>query len=65
VVGHLEIADHVHITGMSMVMHSISRAGSYSAGTPLMENRQWRRNAVRIKQLDSLVRRINKIEKDK
>jgi UDP-3-O-[3-hydroxymyristoyl] glucosamine N-acyltransferase len=30
-----------------------------------MENRQWRRNAVRIKQLDSLVRRINKIEKDK
>jgi UDP-3-O-[3-hydroxymyristoyl] glucosamine N-acyltransferase len=55
----------VHITGMSMVTHSISRAGSYSAGTPLMENRQWRRNAVRIKQLDSLVRRINKIEKDK
>ncbi len=65
VVGHLEIADHVHITGMSMVTHSISRAGSYSAGTPLMENRQWRRNAVRIKQLDSLVRRLNEIEKDK
>jgi len=65
VVGHLEIADHVHITGMSMVTHSISRAGSYSAGTPLMENRQWRRNAVRIKQLDSLARRLNGIEKDK
>ena len=65
VVGHLEIADHVHITGMSMVTHSISRAGSYSAGTPLMENRQWRRNAVRIKQLDSLVRRLKEIEKDK
>jgi UDP-3-O-[3-hydroxymyristoyl] glucosamine N-acyltransferase len=65
VVGHLEIADHVHVTGMSMVTHSISRAGSYSAGTPLMETRSWRRNAVRIKQLDGLVRRIRHIEKPK
>jgi UDP-3-O-[3-hydroxymyristoyl] glucosamine N-acyltransferase len=50
---------------MSMVTHSISRAGSYSAGTPLMETRSWRRNAVRIKQLDGLVRRIRHIEKPK
>jgi UDP-3-O-[3-hydroxymyristoyl] glucosamine N-acyltransferase len=64
-VGHLELADHVHITGMSMVTHSISRAGTYSAGTPLMENREWRRNAVRMKQLDSLARRVQNIEKYK
>jgi UDP-3-O-[3-hydroxymyristoyl] glucosamine N-acyltransferase len=63
VVGHLDLADHVHITGMSMVTHSISRAGTYSAGTPLMENRQWRRNAVRMKQLDDLAMRLKKIEK--
>ncbi|VAW82415.1 UDP-3-O-[3-hydroxymyristoyl] glucosamine N-acyltransferase, partial [hydrothermal vent metagenome] len=30
VVGHLTIADHVDITGMSMVTRSIDRAGSYS-----------------------------------
>lgn len=65
VVGHLEIADHVHITGMSMVTHSITRPGTYSAGTPLMENQRWRRNAVRVKQLDSLVRRVSDIEKGK
>jgi len=65
VVGHLEIADHVHITGMSMVTRSISEPGTYSAGTPLMENRQWRRNAVRMKQLDRLTRRISSLEKSK
>lgn len=63
IVGHLEIADHVHITGMSMVTRSISRAGTYSAGTPLMETHLWRRNAVRIKQLDSLARLVKKIKK--
>jgi UDP-3-O-[3-hydroxymyristoyl] glucosamine N-acyltransferase len=46
-----------------MVTHSINRPGTYSAGTPLMENRTWRRNSVRIKQLDGLARRIKSIEK--
>lgn len=64
VVGHLSIADHVHITGMSMVMHSISQPGTYSAGTPLVENRLWKRNAVRMKQLDKLVKRVKQLEKD-
>jgi UDP-3-O-[3-hydroxymyristoyl] glucosamine N-acyltransferase len=63
VVGHLEIADHVHITGMSMVTRSIAEPGTYSAGTPLMENRSWRRNAVRMKQLDSLARRVSRLGK--
>ncbi|GMQ83864.1 MAG: UDP-3-O-(3-hydroxymyristoyl)glucosamine N-acyltransferase [Gammaproteobacteria bacterium] len=63
-VGHLEIADNVHITAMSMVTHSISEPGTYSAGTPLMKNSLWRRNAVRIKQLDALVRRVSAIEKN-
>ncbi len=63
VVGHLDIADHVHITGMSMVTHSIRAAGTYSAGTPLMENRAWRHNAVRMKQLDRWVRRLDELEK--
>ncbi len=62
-VGHLEIADHVHITGMSMVTRSIRQAGTYSAGTPLMDNRLWRRNAVRMKQLDELSNRVLKVEK--
>ena len=56
VVGHLEIADKVTITAMSLVTHSIREAGEYSSGTPLMNNRDWRRAAVRFKQLDRLAR---------
>ena len=63
VVGHLEICDHVRITGMSMVTRSISEPGTYSAGTPLMPNPQWRRNAVAMKRLDALARRVRALEK--
>jgi UDP-3-O-[3-hydroxymyristoyl] glucosamine N-acyltransferase len=63
IVGHLEICDHVEVTGMSMVTRSISEPGTYSAGTPLMANRQWRRNAVNMKRLDALARRVAALEK--
>ncbi len=63
VVGHIEIADHVHITGMSMVTRSIREPGTWSAGTPLMQNPQWRRNAVLMKKLDSLNKRVRALEK--
>ncbi len=52
VLGHLEVCDRVTITAMSLVTHSIKTPGEYSSGVPLMENRQWRRAAVRFKQLD-------------
>jgi UDP-3-O-[3-hydroxymyristoyl] glucosamine N-acyltransferase len=63
VVGHLEICDHVRITGMSMVTRSIREPGTYSAGTPLMPNAHWRRNAVTMKRLDALARRLRALEK--
>ncbi|TQV65109.1 MAG: UDP-3-O-(3-hydroxymyristoyl)glucosamine N-acyltransferase [Halothiobacillaceae bacterium] len=61
--GHLEIADGVQVTGMSMVTRSIRQAGIYSAGTPLDNNRNWRRNAARFKQLDAMARRIEALER--
>lgn len=57
-VGHIELADHVHITAMSMVTRSIPEPGRYSAGTPLMPTAKWKRNAVRLKQLDELYARV-------
>ncbi len=58
VLGHLSICDQVTITAMSLVTHSIREPGEYSSGTPLMDNRDWRRSAVRFKQLDDLARQI-------
>ncbi|MGH8052887.1 MAG: UDP-3-O-(3-hydroxymyristoyl)glucosamine N-acyltransferase [Stenotrophomonas sp.] len=65
VVGHLEICDHVVITGKSVVRNSITEPGEYSSGTPLTDNRTWRKNAARFKQLDSLARRILAVSKEK
>ncbi|GAB3090973.1 UDP-3-O-(3-hydroxymyristoyl)glucosamine N-acyltransferase [Lysobacter terrae] len=60
VLGHLEICDKVMVTAMSLVTHSIREPGEYSSGTPLMDNRSWRKNAARFKQLDALARRIGR-----
>ncbi|MFT4247977.1 MAG: UDP-3-O-(3-hydroxymyristoyl)glucosamine N-acyltransferase [Pseudomonas sp.] len=65
VVGHLEICDKVVITGKSVVRNSIQEPGEYSSGTPLTDNRSWRKNAARFKQLDALARRILAVGKEK
>ncbi|KAB8192104.1 UDP-3-O-(3-hydroxymyristoyl)glucosamine N-acyltransferase [Lysobacter maris] len=62
VLGHLEVCDRVVITAMSLVTSSIREPGEYSSGTPLMDNRSWRRNAARFKQLDALARRVPRAE---
>ncbi|HRO63622.1 UDP-3-O-(3-hydroxymyristoyl)glucosamine N-acyltransferase [Thermomonas sp.] len=57
ILGHLELCDGVVITAMSLVTHSIHVPGEYSSGTPLMDNRSWRKNAARFRQLDRIARR--------
>ncbi|KAF1686487.1 UDP-3-O-(3-hydroxymyristoyl)glucosamine N-acyltransferase [Pseudoxanthomonas broegbernensis] len=59
ILGHLEVADKVTVTAMSLVTHSLREPGEYSSGTPLTDNRTWRKNAARFKQLDALARRVN------
>lgn len=65
VVGHVEICDNVHVTGMTMVTKSITEPGSYSSGTPMTATRDWKRNAVRFAQLDSIQRRLTRLEKQR
>ncbi len=57
ILGHLEVCDRVVITAMSLVTHSLREPGEYSSGTPLMDNRSWRKSAARFKQLDRIARR--------
>ena len=64
IAGHLEIADDVHLTATSAVPNSIRKAGVYSSGTPIIQNnRAWRRNVVRLRQLDDMARRLRAIER--
>ncbi|MDZ7782553.1 MAG: UDP-3-O-(3-hydroxymyristoyl)glucosamine N-acyltransferase [Halioglobus sp.] len=62
VVGHVEICDNVHVTGMTMVTRSIDRPGSYSSGTRMARTRDWKRSAVRFSQMESILRRLAVLE---
>ncbi|HSD17865.1 MAG TPA: UDP-3-O-(3-hydroxymyristoyl)glucosamine N-acyltransferase [Thermomonas sp.] len=64
ILGHLELCDRVVVTAMSLVTHSIREPGEYSSGTPLMDNRSWRKSAARFKQLDRIARRPGASDKD-
>jgi len=63
IVGHLEICDNVTLQSMALVTHSITKPGSYSSVSPIQETKDWRKSAVRIKQLDKIARKLSKLEK--
>lgn len=61
--GHIEIADGVIFTGMSMVTKNIKEAGVYSSGTPVVPNKDWRKMNVRLRKLDQMSKQISDLEK--
>ena len=61
--GHIEIVDGVQVTGMTKISQSIDKPGVYTSGTAAQENASWLRNALRFKDLDNLVKQVNKIIK--
>ena len=63
IAGHLEIADDVHLTATSAVPNTIREPGVYSSGMPVQENRAWRRNIARLRQLDDMARRLRALER--
>lgn len=64
IVGHITVADRVHVTACTLVTKSITEPGtSYSSGTPMMQTSDWRKSAVRFSQLDTLSKRLGSLEK--
>ena len=63
VADHVTICDDVHLTGMAMVTGSIDQPGMYSSGTGLLPTAEWRKAAVRFRQLDDLAKRIKALER--
>lgn len=63
VVGHVSICDNVQLTAHTLITKDITEPGSYSsASTPLMSTGLWRKNAVRIGQLNDMAARIKELE---
>jgi UDP-3-O-[3-hydroxymyristoyl] glucosamine N-acyltransferase len=62
VLGHLQLADGVHISAASVVMRSISQPGQYSGVFPIDDNASWEKNAATLRQLHKLRDRIKSLE---
>jgi UDP-3-O-[3-hydroxymyristoyl] glucosamine N-acyltransferase len=64
ILGHLQIADHVEIASFTLIGKSIREAGSYAAIFPFSKTDEWRKNAVHLRHLDDLVKRIKTMEQE-
>lgn len=64
ILGHLTLADDVHISAASVVMRSIRQPGQYSGVFPIDDNAAWEKNAATLRQLHSLRERIRALEKN-
>ena len=62
ILGHLELADHVHVSAATVVSHSLTKAGTYSGVFPIDENTTWQKNAASLRQLSTLRDRIRRLE---
>ena len=63
VLGHLTIADHVHISSGSMVSRSVPEAGQYTGFYPLAKNADWEKTAAIVRNLDTMRDKIRALEK--
>lgn len=62
--GHLSVCDKVHIGANALVTQSITTPGAYLGGAGgVMKAEDWRKNAVRFRQLDAMARRLQMLEK--
>lgn len=62
-VGHLEIADNTTLTAQAGVSKSITKKGETLMGSPAFEISKYRKAYIHFKNLESLVLRVDKLEK--
>ena len=63
IIGHLELADDVHISAGTMVTRSLRQPGQYTSIFPLEAHDDWLHNAAQIKRLAKLAEREAELEK--
>jgi UDP-3-O-[3-hydroxymyristoyl] glucosamine N-acyltransferase len=62
VLGHLTLADGVHVSAFSIVTRSITQPGLYTGLFPIDDNATWEKNAATLKQLHGLRERLKRLE---
>ncbi len=62
ILGHLEIADGVHVSTNTLVTKSITQAGAYTGWVPFQTHADWARNFGRLRHLDSMNDKMRDLE---
>ena len=62
-VGHIEIVDHTIIGGGTAVTRSIDKPDFYATCYPIQTQKEWVKNAVHIRHLSELSKRVKALEK--
>ena len=62
IVGHLDLADDVHVSAGTMVTKSLRQPGQYTSIFPLESHAEWLQNAAQIKRLAKLAERVSELE---
>jgi len=63
IVGHLDIADNTIVTAQSGISKSITKPGGVYMGSPAFDANKYRKAFVHFRNLDTIVQRIEKLEK--
>lgn len=63
ILGHLTLADNVHVSSGTLISRSISQPGMYTGVFPFDDNASWEKNAATLRQLHALRDRIRTLEK--
>jgi UDP-3-O-[3-hydroxymyristoyl] glucosamine N-acyltransferase len=62
-VGHVTICDDVVVSGKGMITKDIKEPGVYASSFPAEKISEWNRKVARFRRIDTLINRINKLEK--
>ena len=63
ILGHLELADGVHVSAGTVVSRSVRKPGTVTGLFPFDEHDAWQKNAAHLRSLDALARRVKALEK--
>ncbi len=64
ILGHIKITDNTIIAGASNVGKTLKEPGFYLSAFDSLPHFKWKKNLIRFQQLDELVKRLFKLEKD-
>jgi UDP-3-O-[3-hydroxymyristoyl] glucosamine N-acyltransferase len=63
ILGHITLADDVHVSAGTLVAKSIAQPGSYTGTVPFMAHDEWLKNFSRLRHLDAMADKIRALEK--